>query len=127
MICSMFGLILVSHPYIPPALLQIFPFSFPILLIHASKFLFSIPSFWNLFPFIMRKLLLILQSPAQILPSNITLKIRPCAPQQSRSFKKYFLMPGTKTSEKTLYSCPRGAHLSPWGRPILYLFVISQI
>ena len=66
MICSMFGLILVSHPYIPPALLQIFPFSFPILLIHASKFLFSIPSFWNLFPFIMRKLLLILQSPAQI-------------------------------------------------------------
>lgn len=33
---------LVSHPYIPPALLQIFPFSFPILLIHASKFLFSI-------------------------------------------------------------------------------------
>ena len=61
--------------------------------------------------------------------SNITFfgKSRPCAPQQSRSFKKYFLMPGTKTSEKTLYSCPRGAHLSPWGRPILYLFVISQI
>ena len=37
--------------------------------------------------------------------SNITFfgKSRPCNPQQCRSFKKYFLMLGTKTSEKTLF------------------------